>query len=151
VEALARVCERVVVVCRQQTDIGALDVERWDEPEGPQHPIAGIVHALERAEEPVLVCAADMPFVTADALRRIQTGLEPGANAAVAMCESRLEPLLAAYAPGALHLLRGAPPGDPLRRTVESLAPVAVELPPEVVFNVNTADDLAEAERRLST
>jgi GTP:adenosylcobinamide-phosphate guanylyltransferase len=36
-----------------------------------------------------------------------------------------------------------------LRRTVESLAPVVVDVPPEVAFNVNTPDELAEAERRL--
>src|SRR5437764_7340068 len=66
--ALGTVCERVAVVCKPSTELPELDgVKRWDEPEEPRHPIAGIVHALERAAGPVLVCACDMPFVTADA------------------------------------------------------------------------------------
>jgi GTP:adenosylcobinamide-phosphate guanylyltransferase len=47
--------------------------------------------------------------------------------------------------------MRDTTPDEPLRRTIETLMPVPVDLPPEVVFNVNTQADLAEAERRLST
>ena len=72
-------------------------------------------------------------------------------KAAVAFCGGRLQPLLAAYAPDALEVLRIAPADEPLTRTVESLMPVPVDLEPEVVFNVNTPEDLAEAERRLRT
>jgi molybdopterin-guanine dinucleotide biosynthesis protein A len=59
--------------------------------------------------------------------------------------------VLAAYAPEALEVLRDAPAGEPLRRTVESLMPVLVDVAPETVFNVNTPEDLAEAERWLSS
>jgi molybdopterin-guanine dinucleotide biosynthesis protein A len=138
----------VVVVAKRDTEL-PYGIERWDEPDDPRHPIAGITHALERAGAPILVSAADMPFVTPDVLSLIANELRPGLKAAVAFCEGRLEPLLAAYAPDALEVLREAPPEEPLRRTVESLMPVLVDVSPHVVFNVNTPDDLAEAERRL--
>jgi molybdenum cofactor guanylyltransferase len=124
-------------------------LERWDEPDDPRHPIAGITHALERARAPILVCAADMPFASAHVLGLLAAELQPGVKAAAAFCDGKLEPLLAAYAAEALKLLAEAPADEPLRRTVESLTPVLVDVPPEVVFNVNTPDDLAEAERRL--
>jgi molybdopterin-guanine dinucleotide biosynthesis protein A len=147
-DALRAACERVVVVAKRDTELPP-DVERWDEPDDPRHPISGIRHALGRARKPILVCAADMPFVTPDVLRLIAADLRPGLKAAAAFCEGRLEPLLAAYAPEALEILAESAPDEPLRRTVESLMPVLVDVPPDVVFNVNTPEDLAEAERRL--
>lgn len=148
-DALGEVCARVVVVCKRDTALPDGVAERWDEPDDPHHPIAGIVHALERADGPILVCAADMPFVTADTAGLVAADLRPGMKAAVAFCEGRLEPLLAAYAPEALEVLRTAPADEPLRRTVESLMPVLIDVPPDVVFNVNDEADLAEAERRV--
>jgi molybdopterin-guanine dinucleotide biosynthesis protein A len=147
-DALGHVCDRVVVVAKRETELPA-EVERWDERDDPRHPIAGITHALERAGEPILVCAADMPFVSPDVLSLLADELRPGLKAAAAFCEGRLEPLLAAYAPEALEVLAEAPADEPLRRTVESLMPVLVDVPPEVVFNVNTPEDLAQAEERL--
>src|SRR4051812_23567945 len=70
--ALAEVCERVAIVAKADSDVPALDgVERWDEPPEPRHPAAGIAYALERAGGPLLVCGADMPFVTAAACRAL--------------------------------------------------------------------------------
>jgi molybdenum cofactor guanylyltransferase len=147
-DALGAACERVVVVAKRETELPD-GVTRWDEPDEPRHPIAGITHALEQAGRPILVCAADMPFVTADVLARLVAELEPPAAAAVAFCDGRLEPLLAAYAPAALGVLAQAASDEPLRRTVEALDPVLVDVPAEVVFNVNTPEDLGAAERRL--
>ena len=148
--ALQSVCERVVVVCKRDTELPAeLDAERWEEPDDPRHPVAGITHALERADGPILVCGADMPFVTPDACGLIADELRPGMKAAVAFSGGRLEPLMAAYASEALEVLRLAPDDEPLTRTVESLMPITVDLDARMVFNVNTPEDLAEAERRL--
>jgi molybdenum cofactor guanylyltransferase len=148
-DALGAVCERVVVVAKSDTDLPPVDVPTWIEADDPRHPIAGITHALEHAGGSILVVAADMPFVSADVLKLIAAELLPGLKAAVAFCEGRLEPLLAGYSPDALEILVGAPAHEPLRRTVESLMPVLIDVPPETVFNVNTPGDLAEAERRL--
>src|SRR4051794_8830614 len=93
-EALAAGCRRGVVVAKPDVTLLALDgVERWDEPFALSHPAAGIAYTLERAGEPVLVCAADMPFVTAEALRALLA-----AAPAVAVADGRLQPLLGAYA-----------------------------------------------------
>src|SRR5918992_532750 len=93
--ALAGVCERVAVVCRPDTELPELDgVERWDEPDAPRHPLTGIVHALERAAGPVLVCAGDMPFVTADACRTLiqAAGASAGSPPPVAAAAGGLPP-----------------------------------------------------------
>jgi molybdenum cofactor guanylyltransferase len=148
-EALQAVCERVAIVCKRDTELPETDAERWLEPDEPRHPRAGIVHALERAAAPVLVCAGDMPFVTPDVLRDVAGRLVTGTRAVVAVSDEGLEPLLAAYAPAALAALCAAPADEPLRRTVESLAPIRVAVRPAIVFNVNTPDDLAVAELRL--
>jgi molybdenum cofactor guanylyltransferase len=149
VEALAGVCERVAVVCKRSTELPELPrAERWDEPDEPRHPLTGIVHALETAGGPVLVCACDMPFVTADACRTLlgATGSTP---AVVATAAGILQPTLGLYAPAALDTLREAPADAPLTRTVESLGPARVALPPALVRSVDTADELAEAEAAL--
>src|SRR5438876_12330559 len=66
--ALRAACERVVVVAKRGTELPELGFERWDEPDEPRHPIAGIRHTLGRAAGPILVCAADVPFVAAAVL-----------------------------------------------------------------------------------
>ncbi|HEY8771435.1 MAG TPA: NTP transferase domain-containing protein [Thermoleophilaceae bacterium] len=149
--ALAGVCERVAVVCKAGTELPELPgLERWDEPEEPRHPLTGIVHALERANGPVLVCAADMPFVTADALRTLLQGAGGAfAPAVVAVADGVLQPVLGLYAPAALDKLREAPDGAPLTETVESLDPARVALPPALVRSIDTPEELAEAEELL--
>jgi molybdenum cofactor guanylyltransferase len=149
IEAMRAVCDRVAVVCKRDTELPELDVETWIEPDEPRHPVAGIIHALERVAGPVLVCAADMPLITPQALHLVAAGRR--STAAVAAVGGRLEPLLGAYAPDALGPLREAPPDQPLRDTAASLAPALVVVAPEVVFNINTPADLAEAERRLTS
>jgi molybdopterin-guanine dinucleotide biosynthesis protein A len=152
VAALASVCERVAVVCKSSTELPSLDgVERWDEPELPQHPLVGISHALEQADEPVLVCAADMPFVTADACRTILAAAGAGGSgAAVAVAGGVLQPVFGVYAPLALDAFRAAVQDAPLTATVEALEPVRVALPPALVRSVNTPEELAEAEAELA-
>jgi molybdopterin-guanine dinucleotide biosynthesis protein A len=150
VEALAGVCDRVAVVCKRSTQLPELPgTERWEEPDEPRHPLTGIVHALETAGAPVLVCAADMPFVTADACRTLlsATGSTP---AVVATAAGILQPTLGLYAPAALDALRSAPEDAPLTRTVESLDPARVALPPALVRSVDTMDELADAEAAMA-
>lgn len=148
--ALAEVCTRVVVVAKPSTELPELPgVERWDEPDDDHHPARGIAYALERAGEPVLVCAADMPFVTAEACRGVAAGLGEGSTAAVAVAGGVLQPVFAAYAPSALAGLSAAPPDAALTRTVDSLDPVLLEVDPRTVRSVDTEEDLARAELEL--
>ena len=149
-EALAEVCGRVAVVCKRDTQLPSLPgAERWDEPDEPRHPLTGIVHALETADAPVLVCAADMPFVTADACRTLLQGAG-GSPAVVATAAGVLQPTFGLYAPAALDVLRAAPPDAALTRTVEALGPARVALPPSLVRSVNTPEQLADAEALLA-
>lgn len=152
--ALGEVCDAVAVVCKASTELPPLPggVQRWDEPDAPRHPLTGIVFALESADAAVLVCAADMPFVDAPALRALlaAAGSAPAAPAVVARSASGIEPALGLYRPAALPLLSAEPAGQPLRRSVEALDPVRVWLAPEVVRSVNTPAELAAAEAGLS-
>ena len=148
-DALSEACERVVVIAKAAVELPALaGVERWDEPEAGHHPALGIAHALERAGGPVLVCAADMPFVTPDACRRVAAALGEG-PAAVAVADGVMQPVFAAYGPGALAGFRAAPPDAALIRTVDALGPALVELPAALVRSVDTEEDLARAEVEL--
>jgi molybdopterin-guanine dinucleotide biosynthesis protein A len=144
-DALAQVCDRVAIVAKPGTELPELPlVERWDdEPAEPRHPLTGIVHALERAAgEPVLVCAADMPYVTADGLR----ALAGAGTTAIAVAGGVLQPVLGLYRPEVLPQLKRAEPDAPLTRTVEALAPELVPLPAQQVRSIDTPADLASAE-----
>jgi molybdopterin-guanine dinucleotide biosynthesis protein A len=101
------------------------------------------------ADGPVLVCAADMPFVTADACRTLLQAAG-SAPAVVAAADGVLQPTFGLYAPAALEVLRAAPADAPLTQTVEGLDPVRVALPAALVRSVNTPEDLAEAEALLA-
>ncbi len=147
--ALAEVCARLAVICKRATVLPAIGAaERWDEPDEPRHPLTGIVHALERAQAPVLVCAADMPFVTPEVLRALLDA--PGDRAAALAATDRgLEPLLALYRPAALPGLQAAPPGEALGPTVAELDPVLVPVAEGLTRSVNTPADLAMAQAEL--
>src|SRR4051812_24343233 len=139
---LAATCERVAIVAKHDSDLPDLDgVERWDEPDEPRHPLTGIVHALERASEAVLVCAADMPFVTPDACNQLIEAR------AVATAVGRLQPLLGVYRPEWLPPLRVAEPEAPLPRTVEQRDPPLLELPEEVVRSIDTPEALRSVQQ----
>lgn len=140
--ALVAVCERLAIVCKPDTELPELPgVERWDEPSEPRHPLTGIVHALERAGEPVLVCAVDMPWITPHACRSVLDAA-PGSPAAVATAAGRTCPVFGVYSPEALPALRSARPDAPLRETVEALEPARVALPPALLRSVNEPTDL---------
>jgi molybdopterin-guanine dinucleotide biosynthesis protein A len=146
--ALGEVCERVAIVAKPGAPLPELPgVELWDdEPAEPRHPRTGIAHALERAGgEAVLVCAADMPFVTADALRE----LAAAGGDAVGVAGGVLQPVLALYTRGALPILYAAPADEPLTRTVERLHPALVPLAPATARSIDTPEELAAAEAEL--
>lgn len=141
-DVLAEVCDGVAIVCKPDTDVPKIaGVERWNEPAEPRHPLTGIVHALERADGPVLVCAVDMPWITPDACRSLLDAA-PGGVAAVAAAEGELCPVFAVYAVDALVILRTAAADAPLRETVEALEPTRVALPPALLRSVNEPGDL---------
>ncbi len=152
IAALGAVCERVAVAAKPDTQLPALgEVERWDEPSVLRHPLCGLVSALERAGEAVLVAAADMPFLTHEACRTLVAAAAAGnADAAVAVAAGVMQPVLGVYAPTTLPTLRAAPADAPLTQVVESLRPLRVALPPPLVRSVNTLEELTAAAHELA-
>lgn len=153
--ALAAVCERVAAVCKPgEVPPPVAGVEPWDdEPAEPRHPGTGIAHALARAGAEVLVCAADMPFVTASECGALAAEAErrPGAVAVVGVCAGRVQPLLGVYRPAAAAPLRAAAErGASLTEVLEELGAVGVELPAAALRGVDTPAALAAAEAELT-
>lgn len=152
VAALRTVLAEVVVVAKPDSALPPLaGVPVWTEPQEPRHPLAGIVHALERADgRPVLICAGDLPFVTPALVERLVAAPADGRPAVVPRAGGRLQPLLARYLPAAhapLAAALAAPDGSgPLRELVAALDPRVVEVTDErSFFNVNAPEDLLTA------
>ncbi|MBS1844860.1 MAG: molybdenum cofactor guanylyltransferase [Actinobacteria bacterium] len=128
------------------------DVEIAIEPEEPTHPLAGIVAALRHAGAPVVVLGCDFPFAPPALLRSLAEAPEP---LVVPAPGGDPQPLMARWSPQLLPSLEDAlAREEPLRRTIASLAPRALddtELarfgdPARAFFNVNTPEDLRAAE-----
>jgi molybdopterin-guanine dinucleotide biosynthesis protein A len=160
-EAVCEVLKKVAILTKSGTKLPPLSgVMVWIEPERPRHPLVGITHALALAGgRPVLVCAADLPFVTPELVRRLVRTDPRRAPAVVAGAHGVVQPMLGCYQPKALELLAGpARAGTaPLLEAVAALDPVRVEADdPEELFDVDTPDDLLMAaalldRRRVAT
>jgi molybdopterin-guanine dinucleotide biosynthesis protein A len=147
----------VAVVAKEGDALPALDAPIWTEARSERHPLAGILEALERAgEEAVLICACDMPFVTAE----LVAYLAVRAGTAVPEAGGRLHPLLARYDPGATEALAveleaSGSLHEAVRRAGAEILPEAEIArfgdPSRLLFNVNTPADLAQAERLLAS
>ena len=159
-EALREALGRVAILAKPDTKLPYVSgVTVWIEPEPRRHPIFGIMQALALADgRPVLVCGADLPFVSAGLVRRLAKA-NPGRAAAVIACtRGEMQPLLGCYQRRALPLLRGQAQAAsrPLRETVAALDPVLLEVDdPEELFDIDSPDDLLQAaamldRRRLS-
>ena len=151
--ALQSVLDDVVVVAKSDTKLPSLaGVTVWVEPQSLAHPLVGLVHAIGLAGgRSVLVCAGDLPFVTPSAVRQLAEADGHGAPAVIAASDGRLQPLLGRYEPIVAELLgEQDPSGLRLTEAVAGLKPAVVELDdPDLVFNVNTPDDLLQASAML--
>ncbi|MBC7844196.1 MAG: molybdenum cofactor guanylyltransferase [Gemmatimonadaceae bacterium] len=157
--ALRETCDDVVIAANDDT------AEFWFR----EHPVVrdaeagrGALGALETAllagdGANVVVCAWDMPFMTADVLEQLAQAVEAGANACVPVrADASSEPLCAAYAPSCAAvastlLARGERSAQALWREVGGASwDIDTMLTPEraarTFFNVNTPDDLRRAE-----
>ncbi len=153
-EAIWRALGNVTIVAKLDTELPSVPgVAVWIEPEEPRHPLTGILHALSLAEgRPVLVCAGDMPLVSAELIRAI-AGADPGsAGAVLASAQGEIQPLLACFQPGVIEPLAQAArhPEIRLQDVMSALGPRLYEVDdPELLFNVNTPDDLLQAAAML--
>lgn len=153
--ALREVTAEQAVVVKPETRLPSLnDVAVWEEPPEPRHPLFGLLHALrQKGGRPLLVCAVDLPLVDASALRRLLEARRPGQSpAVVASAGKRIQPLLGVYeqtAAGGLAEMFRRDPSVSMTRAAQELGALTVEVPAAALFNVNTQEDLARAERLL--
>lgn len=148
IEAVWRALGSAVVVAKAGTELPSLPgITIWVEPDELSHPLVGLRYALEMADgRPILVCAADLPFVTPRLIRELAEGAGR-APALIAASGENIQPLLGWYHPRALESLRDFDPrsGDSVRDVVRAMGPRLLEVDPELLFNVNTPSDLLQA------
>jgi molybdenum cofactor guanylyltransferase len=149
-QALKAALPEVAVIAKPDVVLPAMSgVMLWIEPEEPQHPLLGVVEALALAGgRPVLICPADLPFVTPELILRLVEARPEGAPAVIASCEGNTQPLLGCFQPEAADLLADAAyDGEvPVRQAVAAIRPKLLEvLDPNELFNVNSPDDLLQA------
>jgi len=149
--------DAVAVAVRDALQAKAIDANFiLDEPvEGP---LGGLIAALRFAREAsgplVLVVPADMPFLPPDLLDRLRDAMG-SRSCAVASSGGHLYPVCGLWRADTLESATAyAGSGRrSLRGLAEAVGHAVVEWPAEPVdpfFNINSADDLAEAERRLA-
>jgi molybdopterin-guanine dinucleotide biosynthesis protein A len=121
-----------------------------------QGSLVGIHTALSYARGPILVVAWDMPFVTTELFELLQS--HTSAYATLPEGPSGVEPFCAIYTPDCLPFIESGLAADDLKLSrmldrlpsYERVPRAEVERigdPAKLFFNVNTADDLAAAER----
>jgi molybdopterin-guanine dinucleotide biosynthesis protein A len=144
----------VAILAKSETELpGIAGVTVWIESDPIHHPLVGIIQAIELAEgRAVLVCAADFPFVTAELVTQLARA-DPGpAPAVIAAHEGETQPLLGCYQPTAAAFLRRADVDLPLRQAIAAIGPRLLEVADaDVLFNVNTPDDLLQAAAMLDS
>ena len=148
--ALRAALHDVMIVAKADTELPSLPgITVWIEPSTPRHPIVGITHALALADRrPVLIAAADMPFLTPGVVEWLASA-DPGRSPAViATHGGRLHPLLGCYQPqAAVPLAAALAAGDvALTDAVLALRPRLIEIEDEeTLFNINAPEDLLQA------
>jgi len=153
-EAVRQALGQVAILAKADTKLPYVSgVTVWIEPEPRRHPLVGITQALALADgRPVVVCGADLPFVTAKLVRRLAKANPGRAPAVVACAQGTMQPLLGCYQRRALELLRRATQDgeSPVRDSIEALDPVLLEVDdPDELFDVDSPDDLLQAAAML--
>ncbi|MGW1272274.1 NTP transferase domain-containing protein [Streptomyces sp. NPDC002491] len=132
---------------------------RWTREDPPgAGPVAALDAGLRHTvADDVLVLSADLPFLTADTVRRLLTALRAGTveGALLTDGDGRDQPLVAAYRTAALRrelavltAHRGGLAGLPLRRLTAGLELTRVP-DPVASFDCDTWDDIASARARI--
>jgi molybdopterin-guanine dinucleotide biosynthesis protein A len=154
-------CDDVVVAAPASLALPVPAAMRADDQAGAAGPLAGVVAGLcAREYDRAFVLGVDFPLVRSGFLLALGERLQGGALAVLPAPDARVQPLVAAYAPGARAPLAAA-----LRDGRRALVPEVLALPHELVddaalarmpggraglLNVNTQKDLAEAVRLLA-
>jgi molybdopterin-guanine dinucleotide biosynthesis protein A len=151
--AMQAVLEDVAVIAKAETQLPSLaGVTVWIERESIQHPLVGLIEALELAGgRPVLACPVDLPFVTPRLLAGIAAADRGGRPALIARSAATVQPLLGCYEARAAAVLDdGARRQQPVLRAVAALEPAYYEVDdPDLLFNINSPEDVLSARAML--
>jgi molybdopterin-guanine dinucleotide biosynthesis protein A len=145
-EAMQAVLPEVVVVAKADTKLPSLrGVTLWVESDPRPHPLVGLHEALSLASgRSVIVCAGDLPFVTAELIGELAAAELGDAPAVITRCRDVIQPLLGLYTAAAAPRL-AAGEGRVLD-AVAALGPRYLEVAdPQLLFNVNAPEDLLRA------
>jgi len=146
----------IAVAVRDPTQVERVDVPIITDEPGIGGPLAGLVAALRFAalfERPfLLTIPADSPFLPSDLLDRLCSEIGDR-NCALASSGEQIHPVCGLWRTNALHRVPSYLAGR--RRSLKAFAALVgfceVEWPCESVdpfFNINTTDELAQAEGR---
>lgn len=163
VATLATVCPLVVVAAPRHRAGGDAAPARWaEEPGEGEGPLAGMVAGFAAGSfERAIVLGVDFPFVRPPLLRALLSELTASEALAVVPAPGGIpQPLVAAYSRRAADALAAAFAGGErsITRALAALAPrylddtalATLASGRDALMNVNTAEDLATAERRLA-
>jgi len=159
-EVLETLCERVVIAAPGDLPLPPHRSPRVADEPGAAGPLAGMVAGLRAlGSGPTLVLGVDFPLMRPGTLQALLERLGPR-SAVLAAPGGWLQPLAAAYDGRAAESLARALAGGERSAVAAAIALDPLVLPDEALeriegglqsfFNLNTAEDLAEAERRLS-
>lgn len=147
----------VAVAVRDPSQTPSLEVEIVED-DAIEGPLGGLAAALKSARSKglafLLTIPADMPFLPSDLLDRLAAAIDQS-GCAIASSGGHAYPVCGLWRVSTLALLDDYVPSG--RRSLKGFAALvgAVEVewpagPDDPFFNINTAGDLAEAEKRLS-
>ena len=159
IDRLGALAGEVLVTTNQPQAYAAFGVRTAGDRRPAAGALDGLLTALEAANGyPVLIVACDMPFASRPLADHLLS-LSAAAEAVVPRPGGEYEPLFAVYRRTCATAIRRALDAGQRRvisffpdvrlRVVEAAEAQAIDPDPWCFFNVNTPDDLAEAERRL--
>ena len=97
----------VVILAKPDTKLPYVSgVTVWIERDDRRHPVVGIMQALALADgRPVVVCGADLPFVSAKLVKQLARANPGRAPAVIACAQGEMQPLLGCFHRWYLYLL----------------------------------------------
>lgn len=146
----------VRVAVRDAAQVGALEVPLLTDDADIWGPLAGLASGLTAARKAgrshVLTLPCDMPLLPGDLPERLWQAIGVG-EAALAASGGHVHPVCGLWSVRVLDELAGyrAAGRRSLKGLAETVGAVIVEWPDSAFSNVNTPQELAEAERRLAS
>ena len=158
IEHARRWSETVAIAVRQDSQVGPVDAVLIGDEQNVEGPLGGLITGLKFASEVgsefLLTIPSDMPFLPADLLEKLHEAIG-AVGSALASSGGHAHPVCGLWRVSSLnHVADYVASGRrSLRGFAEAVGSVEVEwsvTPHDPFFNINSAEDLAEAERRLA-